>query len=184
MINYKISYNVVEPPPLAPPLAPPPLVAAPPLATPTPSIIVSSQLVAKGPPPLVRIEDGKMFFNFDDPKNLQMKNKIIQILTEIPTINQLVWLNRFYDNIIQYDMFITLLKQNKNLIIVNNKIMIREQPKLHSKVTLNPEDDDIIAFVSVPTPEPVTELNDISSLAHMCNLNPTAKEFFPWNINL
>ena len=175
LIDYKISYTIVQvqPPPLVPilPLAPPPVTLSIP------------QQVVRGPPPLVKIEDGKIFFNFDDPKNLPMKNKILQILTEIPTTNQLVWLNRFYDNIMQYDMFITLLKQNKNLIIVNNTIMIREQPKPHSKVTLNPEDDDVIASVPIPTPEPVTELNDISSLAHMCNLNPTAKEFFPWNID-
>jgi hypothetical protein len=76
----------------------------------------------------------KYIFLNDNLTKLYFKNKVLRILSCIPELNDLKWINNSFDNIFENDIFITAIQNSRFLKIdfFNKKVYYH---------VLNPEDD-------------------------------------------
>jgi len=93
------------------------------------------------------------WIDIDNPANYTLKNNIFKTLSGTVSNDQLEWLNRVFQNIFSYDIFVKAAQQNKKLVLdLKNK-------KLYRKVIFNPEDEP-----DVPVRHPmVSALNPLAN---------------------
>lgn len=115
LINYKIGYVKVPPPPLVP---------------------VPSALNVKSKPkrvqePVQEPVKKKIFINFSDPKYSLLKTNLTKYLSENPPDDKLTWINTIFDTIFSHPEFITLASNNENLYLdMPNKVLVRINPDI------------------------------------------------------